>query len=72
MAIQKINQETCVGCGICVKSCPADVIRIDENTGKAFPKYPEECVVCCICLADCPTDSITMTVDKQEPQLTAW
>lgn len=61
MAIQRIEPDVCIGCGICAKTCPADVIRMDPETGKAFPRYPEECVVCCCCLEDCPTKAIVMT-----------
>ena len=72
MAIQRINSETCIGCGICVRSCPADVIRLDPETARAYPCYPEDCVVCSICLADCPVNAIVMTPDVPERYFTAW
>jgi NAD-dependent dihydropyrimidine dehydrogenase PreA subunit len=28
-----INPEMCKGCGICAKSCAANVIRVDTATG---------------------------------------
>ena len=29
MAIRPIQQEKCVGCGLCVKACPMDEIRLE-------------------------------------------
>lgn len=65
MAIERIDKNKCIGCGTCVLSCPMDVIRMNEDTGKAAVKYPEECVVCCICVADCPKNAIEMTPGKR-------
>ena len=31
MAIERIDDEICIGCGDCVNSCPMDVIRMDED-----------------------------------------
>jgi len=72
MAIRNIKSETCIGCGLCVKCCPVDVLRIDPETGKAFPKYPKDCVICCICIAQCPTESIEMTLEQAVTFPASW
>ena len=66
MAIEHIIREKCIGCETCVQSCPMDVIRMNEEDGKAEVTYPEECVVCCICVADCQKDAIVMTPGKKD------
>lgn len=67
MAVREIDRRLCVGCGCCVTACPADVLRIEAESGKAVPRYPQDCVVCCRCLADCPTGAIIL--DTEAPPL---
>jgi len=69
----QINLELCNGCGICVKSCPADVIRMDAESKKAIIRYPEDCSVCCWCYVECPEDAVIITpVIKTLPLFTSW
>ncbi len=72
MAVESINLQLCNGCGICVLSCPADVLRMDKDQKKAVVLYPEECVVCCWCIADCPTDAIILTPTRTARLFTSW
>jgi len=72
MAIQPINEERCVGCGECVKSCPMDVIRLDESRGKAFVAYEQECMCCASCEVDCPTGAIYVSPHKEDPIFVSW
>lgn len=65
MAIERIDESKCIGCGTCVISCPMDVLRMNEESGKAEVRYPEECVVCCICVADCPCSAIEVSSGKR-------
>ena len=37
-----INQETCVGCGACVKDCPGSAIHLDEGIAAAI----SPCIQC--------------------------
>jgi NAD-dependent dihydropyrimidine dehydrogenase PreA subunit len=62
----------CIGCGICVQTCPCDVIRIDKETGKARITYPADCQICHLCRMYCPVDAITLTPEKTIPVIVSW
>jgi NAD-dependent dihydropyrimidine dehydrogenase PreA subunit len=72
MSIEKINNDLCVGCGICVNSCPTDVIRLDEKIGKAVIMYLDECTLCAVCEMDCPQHAIYVGPHKEGPLVTHW
>ncbi len=73
MAIEHIDNILCIGCGACVKACWMDVIRLDEKTGKAVIKYPEDCAVCNSCEMDCPVQAIQISQTKRHTfLLTCW
>lgn len=48
----KINTDLCVGCGGCVKACPGNLIKFNEDN-KAFIKYPKDCWGCSSCIKEC-------------------
>jgi NAD-dependent dihydropyrimidine dehydrogenase PreA subunit len=58
-----IDADTCTGCGLCILSCPADVIRLSPSTQKAEVAYGQDCQVCYLCEDDCPTHSISLSHD---------
>ena len=70
MPIDSING--CIGCGACVQSCPTDVIRIDERTGKAVIKYVADCQICHLCRMYCPVGAITTTPERSIPVVVSW
>lgn len=72
MSIERIDSELCTGCGICVNSCPMDVIRIDRESKKAVIKYPEDCMCCDYCELDCPVDAIYVSPEKYAPLMVSW
>jgi NAD-dependent dihydropyrimidine dehydrogenase PreA subunit len=72
MAIERIDENQCNGCGICVNSCPMDVIRMDEERKKAIAIYPEDCTLCAVCEIDCPQHAIYVSPIKQVPVPMCW
>jgi NAD-dependent dihydropyrimidine dehydrogenase PreA subunit len=71
MPIERIDTEKCIGCGICVKACSQDVIRMGEDK-KPYIKYVEDCTVCLYCEEDCPVQAIFVSPVKTNPLMVAW
>jgi len=57
-AIAVIDEETCIGCTLCIEACPVDAI-----VGAAKLMHTviaAECTGCRLCLPPCPVDCIAM------------
>ena len=52
-----INKKKCVGCGECVRSCPAHTIRLDKERRIAVIDA-EPCIKCFCCQELCPKDAV--------------
>lgn len=52
----QIDQETCIGCGACVKDCPGSALSLAE--GKAEVK--RDCIHCGHCVAICPVAAVSI------------
>lgn len=58
-----INQELCIGCKICFKSCFIDVIKWDEQARRPIVAYPQDCVQCLFCELNCPKRAVKVIPD---------
>lgn len=72
MAIERIDEELCNGCGTCVKICPMDVFRLDNEKKKAVIAYGEDCMLCGSCVIDCTEEAVTLTPYKTSPLTVSW
>ncbi|MDF7801107.1 ferredoxin family protein [Pontiellaceae bacterium B1224] len=72
MAVSCIDENKCMGCGICVESCPMDVLRLDKTKKRAVIAYPEDCQVCHLCQHFCPTGAIEVTQGQPREMLYAF
>ncbi|MBO4521111.1 MAG: 4Fe-4S binding protein [Alphaproteobacteria bacterium] len=53
-----VDFQKCVGCGLCVKICPAQAVSV--KTGSDFSLSEEKCVSCGLCAESCPENAITL------------
>ena len=66
-----VDTERCKGCGVCVASCPCDVLELSaEVNSKGYPaaqmKNPDACTGCASCGIICPDSCITVYRQKFE------
>ena len=54
----EINEEKCVGCGLCVNDCPGTCLYLESGKAKA---YENGCIECGHCYAICPQGAVRMT-----------
>ena len=50
--------DTCVFCGLCVKACPADAIKVDRKA-KSWEVDTNACIKCGACIDKCPKKSLS-------------
>jgi len=65
-----IDENTCIGCKLCIQACPVDAIL---GAAKQMHTVIEaECTGCDLCLPPCPVDCIDMVVKHVGPGEWRW
>jgi electron transport complex protein RnfB len=65
-----IDENTCIGCTLCIQACPVDAI-----VGAAKQMHTviaSECTGCELCIAPCPVDCITMQIIEEKISNWKW
>jgi len=60
------DREKCIGCGLCVRVCPASVIELYKPEGEEKSKirmYVARCTFCAQCVDACPVGALATTED---------
>jgi len=54
----QLNEEKCVGCGMCLVVCPHAVLSM--NNRHALIENRDACMECGACAQNCPTEAVTV------------
>ena len=54
----RLDEETCDGCGACVRLCPTQALRLDDAQGH-YEVVPDHCTGCRVCAEVCTNNAIT-------------
>ncbi len=53
-----LDQDICIGCGLCLEVCPHQVFSLAEK--KAFFRDRDACMECGACALNCPVKAISV------------
>lgn len=66
----KVNEELCIGCGICADQCPFSAIHIEDG----YAVVGDACTLCGACVESCELGALSMEGTEKSVQvdLSAW
>jgi len=62
----RVDQETCIACGLCVQRCPMDALSLEDSPeatnkkGQVSTLKPDRCIGCGVCVYKCPSNSLIL------------
>ena len=59
----RVNAEVCTGCGMCVKRCHMDAVKVEE---KVSVVNPARCIGCGVCVPTCKAEAIRLVKKERE------
>ena len=65
-----IDEQTCIGCTLCIQACPVDAIL--GAAKQMHTVIADECTGCELCIAPCPVDCISMEPVRQHIDHWKW
>ncbi|GAA5181561.1 electron transport complex subunit RsxB [Niveibacterium umoris] len=69
-SVALIDENTCIGCTLCIQACPVDAI---VGAAKQMHTVVDRlCTGCELCIAPCPVDCITMEVVAETVDTWKW
>ena len=65
-----IDEESCIGCTLCIQACPVDAIV--GSAKQMHTVVSRICTGCELCLPPCPVDCIALVEEPRTPQNWRW
>ena len=66
----KVNEELCIGCGICEESCPFGAIQVEDG----LAVVGESCTLCGACVESCEVEALSLDITERKVQddISSW